>query len=274
MTNPTQPLLLVAGSGQYPRLLIAAARSSGVSRICLAAFHGETDPSLEPLVEETRWLRVGQLSALVQFARNSRCTNAIFAGQIAPKNLFDLRPDFRALVLLAKIKRRNAESLFSAVADEIQSAGCHVLPATTYLQDHLAPTGHFAGPKPKQRTIDDFLFGFEIAKKISQSDIGQTVIVKNGTVLAVEAFEGTNECIRRGGSLSNGKAVMVKVSKPNQDMRFDVPVIGTHTLQVASQSNISAIAIEAEKTLILDKPIVCSEANRLQITLFGISSNP
>lgn len=192
------------------------------------------------------------------------------AGQIAPKNLFDLRPDFRALIVLARLKRRNAETLFGAVANELLSVGTTLLPATRFVENHLAPQGLIAGPTPKARHRSDLDYGFSIAKEVSRLDIGQTVIVKNGTVLAVEGFEGTNDCLKRGGSLGKGDATMVKVSKPEQDMRFDVPVIGTSTLSAAAAAGISRIGVEAHATLLLDHDAVCNEASRLNITLYGL----
>jgi DUF1009 family protein len=183
--------------------------------------------------------------------------------------LFNLRPDFKALVLLAKLKERNAETLFGAVAGELEKVGVGLVSATTYLDGHLATPGFIAGPKLKSRYLADLDFGFRIAKETSRLDIGQTVVVKNGTVLAVEAFEGTNEAIRRGGALGRGSATLVKVSKPGQDMRFDVPVIGTRTLEVAAEAGIRAIGVEAGATLLLDRSKVCAEAVRLGISLHG-----
>ncbi len=156
------------------------------------------------------------------------------AGQIAPKNLFDLRPDWKALLLLARVKRRNAETLFSAIAEELARAGVELLPAYTFLEDLLAAEGLIAGRALSRREEADVAFGFEIAREVSRLDIGQTVVVKNGTVLAVEAFEGTDAAMKRGGALGRKGAIVVKVAKPNQDMRFDVPVIGAATVEVAA----------------------------------------
>jgi len=187
----------------------------------MAAFEGETRQEIIPLADSVEWMRVGQMGRLLEAGKKSGAARALMAGQIAPGNLFDLRPDFKALLILAKLKRRNAETLFGAVAEELAKAGLELLPATTYLDDHIAPRGPIAGPRVKPRVLEDLEFGFRIAKETSRLDIGQTVVVKNGTVLAVEAFEGTNEAIRRGGQLGRGSATMVKVSKPDQDMRFD-----------------------------------------------------
>ena len=213
---------IIAGNGVYPLLLAEAARATGVEKIVATAFTDETDPAIGNKLDAIEWLRVGQLSRMLQFFREQKVQSVIMAGQIAPKNLFDLRPDWKALLLLANLKRRNAESIFAAIGDELKKSGMDMLPATTFLEQSLATPGLIAGAKLSKREEDDVAFGWEIAKEISRLDIGQTVIVKNGTVLAVEALEGTNEAVRRGATLGRKNAIMVKVAKPNQDMRFDV----------------------------------------------------
>jgi len=248
-----------------------SARASGVKRISVAAFEGETPESTGATADEVHWLRVGQLGKLLDAAKKSGARHAMMAGQLAPGNLFNLRPDVRALILLAKLKRRNAETLFGEVANQLAKAGLELLNAMTFLDDHVARPGHIAGPPLRSRDLDDVRFGFEIAKEISRLDIGQTVVVKAGTVLAVEAFEGTNDCIRRGGSLGRKDAILVKVAKPEQDMRFDVPVIGEKTIEVASEAKIKALACEANCTLLLDRPAVCHAATQAGVTLYGIS---
>lgn len=268
--NIPETLFLIAGSGCYPALVIASARAAGVKRVFLAAFDGETDDATVQAADEVAWLNPGQLGKLLEAAKRSGARQALMAGQLAPKNLFSLRPDFKALLILATLKRRNAETLFGEVANQLAKAGLELLPATTFLENHLAPVGHIAGPRPKNRLLEDLQFGLEIAKETSRLDIGQTVVVRHGTVLAVEAFEGTNECIRRGGALGRKGASMVKVTKPRQDMRFDVPVIGEATIAVAAEAGLQAIGVEAHCTLLLDAPKVCAAAERARITLQGL----
>lgn len=265
-----ESLGIIAGNGAYPIELAQRARLAGVKRIVVAAFENETRPELAALVDDIAWMRVGQLGKMIRYLEKSGVRDVIMAGQIAPKNLFDLRPDFKALLLLARIKERNAETLFGGIADELAKANITLLPATTFLEDSLAPSGHIAGPKLKKRTLDDLEYGFRIAKEISRLDIGQTVIIRNGTVLAVEAFEGTNDTMKRGGTLGKGSAVMVKVSKPNQDFRFDVPVIGLQTLETAQSAGILAIGIESGKTLLLERTQLLLEAAARKITLHGV----
>jgi DUF1009 family protein len=266
MQSP-ETLGIIAGNGVYPRLLADAARNARVKKIVAAAFTNETDPVLKQHVDVLEWMRVGQLGRLLKFFRGQDVHHAIMAGQIAPKNLFDLRPDLKALMLLGKLKQRNAESIFAAVADELAKIDIDLLPATTFLEDSLARRGLIAGPKLSPREEREVEIGWNVAKEIARLDIGQTIIVKNGTTVAVEALEGTNETIKRGGTLAREGAVMVKVSKPNQDMRFDVPVIGVETIRIASESGVRVIAVEAGKTLLLERDVIADIANRASISI-------
>lgn len=265
--NTPATLGIIAGNGVYPRLLADSARRAGVKRIVAAAFTNETDDRLAGMVDEIEWMRVGQLGKLIAFFRKAGVAQAMMAGQIAPKNLFDLRPDWKTLLLLARLKRRNAESIFAAIGDELGRAGITLLPATSFLDDCLAPSGLIAGRKLSRREEEDVAFGFEIAREVSRLDIGQTVVVKNGTVLAVEGFEGTNEAIKRGGALGRKDAIMVKVAKPDQDMRFDVPVIGVATIEVAAEAHLRVIAIEAGRTLLLEKEALVAAASNANISI-------
>ena len=269
MATPTS-LGIIAGNGTYPFALARAARAAGVGRIVAAAFEGETDPALAQCVDEMEWMRVGQLGRMIKVFSSRKVEQVMMAGQIAPGNLFDLRPDLKAFLVLAKLRERNAESIFGAIGDELAKAGVHLLPATTFMEEHLAGEGLFAGPKLSRREQGDVQFGFGIAKEISRLDIGQTVVVKGGTVLAVEGFDGTNATLRRGGQLGKGGAVVVKVSKPNQDFRFDVPVIGPATLETAAEGQIRVIAVEAGRTLVMERERVLEMATRLGISLFGL----
>ncbi len=271
---PIESVGLIAGSGIYPQLFVENARRAGVKRIAVTAFQNETDPQLQTLADEWTWIRVGQLGRMISFFRDHGVTSAVMAGQIAPKNLFELRPDFKALLMLAKLKERNAETIFGAIADELAAGGVTLLPATTFLDDSLTPEGRVTGAALRGRILADVEFGARIAREISRLDIGQTVLVRNGTVLAVEGFDGTNETIRRGGSLGRGEAVMVKVSKPNQDMRFDVPVIGTQTLAIARDSGVRVIGLEAGRTLLLDREKVIETAQRERIAIHGFAYLP
>jgi len=264
------PLGLIAGNNAYPLILAREARAAGVKRIVAAAFTGETDPKLAELVDHIEWMRVGQLGKMIGYLKAQGAREAVMAGQIHPSNLFNLRPDLKALMMLGKLRTRNAETIFGAIADELASAGVTLLPATVHMEKYLAAPGVIAGGSLSRREEEDVRFGFEIAKKVSALDIGQTIVVKGGTVLAVEAFEGTNEAIKRGGALGRKNAVMVKVSKPRQDLRFDVPVIGMQTLLAAAEARIRVIAVEAGKTLLLDRDAMKEEAERRGMTIYSL----
>jgi UDP-2,3-diacylglucosamine hydrolase len=264
---PPKLLGIIAGNGVYPRLLADGARKAGVEKIVATAFTDETDPVLEQYVDVLEWMRVGQLGRLLKVFRSQKVHHAIMAGQIAPKNLFDLRPDLKALMLLGKLKQRNAESIFAAIADELAKINIDLLSATTFLEDSLALRGLIAGPKLSPRQERDVELGWNVAREIARLDIGQTIIIKNGTIVAVEALEGTNEAIKRGGTLAREGAIMLKVGKPNQDMRFDVPVIGVETIRVAAESAVRVIAVEAGKTLLLERDALTGLANGLNVSV-------
>ena len=271
MSSP-RTIGVIAGSGVYPLSFLRAARRHEPStRVVAVAFHGETSPEIDSLAHATTWLRVGQLSRLIQFLTDQGAREAVMMGQIAPGNLFDLRPDLRILMMLARVRERNAESLFGALAGELARDGITLLPATTFLEDQLPGPGPVCGPKLRKRQLEDAAFGFRIAKTTSALDIGQSVVVRHGTVLAVEAFEGTNACIRRGAELGKRKDVLlVKVSKPNQDFRFDVPVIGPQTIAKCAEAGVCAIAIEARRTLVLEPVEVAAACDRHHIGVHAI----
>lgn len=270
-----ETLGLIAGNGSYPFVMARAARKAGVRRLVAAAFTNETLPSLQQEVDALDWMRVGQLGRMIKFFKLHGVTQAVMVGQIAPKNLFDLRPDLRTLIMLGKLKRRNAESIFGAIGNELARDGITLIPAITFLDDLLPAPGHVCGPTLRERDLEDARFGMDMARETSRLDIGQTVVVKKGTVLAVEAFEGTNECIKRGGAMGNGQATLAKVCKPNQDFRFDVPVVGPATIQSCADSGIRLLAVEARKTLLLDLEQVRSlcELNKISIYALELDSS-
>ena len=263
---------IIAGRGIFPATFVEAARKRGV-RVVMAAFKGETEPRLEQEVEVLEWFRVGQLVKMIKFFQREGVTECVMIGQISPDRLFDLRPDLRLIGILARLKERNAESLFGAVADELAKGGITVLPSTTFLEESLPGPGPVCGPGLNEAGIEDAAFGMRIAKEVSNLDIGQSVVVREGTVLAVEAFEGTNKCIRRGGELGKGKKVkLVKVAKPEQDLRFDVPVVGPHTIQACKEAGVSAVVIEARRTLVLGMEEVKSLCEEHGISLHAHES--
>ncbi len=258
---------IIAGNGIYPEIFARAARKAGVPRLVSAAFKGETKEAFAEEVDAIEWLRVGQLGKMIKFFKKHEVTRAVMVGQIAPRNLFDLRPDMRTLKMLSSVKERNAETLFGAIGDELEKDGISLISAITYLDDYLPAAGHVGGPELTERQQEDAEYGMGIAKEVSRLDIGQTVVVKKGTVLAVEAFEGTNEAIKRGAMLGKGEAMMVKVSKPKQDFRFDVPCIGPDTINTAADAGVNAIVVEAECTLMLGKEELLQLCDERKVSL-------
>ena len=266
---PVRTIGIIAGNGVYPETFARAARKHAHDiRLVAAAFDDETKSEFADEVDSIKWFKVGQLGKMISFFKSEGVDETVMVGQIAPKNLFNLRPDLRTIGMLAKLKERNAESLFGGIGNELEKDGMPLISAVTFLDDHLAARGHIFGPKTKEQAAFDADYGYKIAKESSRLDIGQSVVVREGTVLAVEAFEGTNECIKRGGALGKKKNLtLCKVSKPNQDFRFDVPVIGALTLETCKDAGVNQIVVEAGCTLILEPERVQELAQKYKITV-------
>lgn len=260
-----ETLGMIAGNRTLPLVLARQARAAGIKRLIAVGFEGETDPALAELVDEIIWTRVGQLSKLINTFTERGVNRCVMVGQIAPKNLFDLRPDLCAMALLFKLKERNAHTVFGAIADELLKEGVELVSAIPWLQPLMPAAGFQLGRKLSASQAEDVAFGFRIAKEVSRLEIGQMVVVKEGTVLAVEGFEGTDRCLARGGELAGpkGGAVAVKVAKEKHDLRFDIPCIGPQTLETCVAAKISALALEAGRTLLLE-PEVCADLARRQ----------
>ena len=264
----SSPLGLIAGSKSVPVLFAREARKSG-RRIVAVAFDGETDPALAGLVDEIVWLRVGQLSKLIQTFTDRSVVQCVMLGQIAPKNLFDVRPDLRAMGLLLRLKEKNAQTVFGGIADELKRDGVELIEATPWLQPWMPGPEFKSGPRLSDEQQADIAYGLKIAKEIARLDIGQSVVVKRGTTLAVEGFEGTDACLARGGQLAGkaGGAVAVKVAKLGHDMRFDVPCIGPRTLDVCADSGIRVLAFESGRTLLLELETLAEQSKRCGVSL-------
>jgi DUF1009 family protein len=252
---------IIAGNRTLPLLFARQARAMGVKRIVALAFENETDPQLAKLVDDIVWLKVGQLSKMIDAFKDRDIKQCVMLGQIAPRNLFDIRPDLRALAALLKIKEKNAHTVFGALIDELRKDGIEVIEALPWLRPIMPGKGFHLGPKLNDEQAADVAFGLKMAKEICRLEIGQSVVVKNGAVLAVEGFEGTDNCLRRGGELSGNDrgAVAVKVARDKHDTRFDVPCVGARTLHVCAEAGISVLAFEPGMTLLLD----CEEVEAL-----------
>jgi len=252
---PFAALGIIAGNRSLPLVFAKQARAMGVQRLVAVACEGETEPELAGLVDEIVWLKVGQLSRMISTFADRGIKHCVMVGQIAPRNLYDLRPDLRALGLLLRLKEKNAHSIFGAIADELKKDGVELIAPTPWLKPLMPGIGFRLGPKLSREQQADVEFGFRIAKEISRLEIGQTVLVKDGAVLAVEAFEGTDKCLARGGELAGkqGGAIAVKVAKENHDLRFDIPCLGPQTLETCAAACILVLAFEAGKSLLLEQ---------------------
>jgi DUF1009 family protein len=273
MKTDVESLGIIAGNRSLPLVLAQEARRLGVKRLIAVAFEGETDPALAPLVDNIVWLKVGQLGKMISAFTNCGVRHCVMAGQIAPKNLFDVRPDLRAMGMLLRLKEKNAHTIFGAIAEELKKDGVELIEATPWLKPLMPSADFYLGPKLSAGQREDLAFGFRVAKEISRLEIGQTVVVKDGTVLAVEGFEGTDKCLARGGELAGkgGGAVAIKVAKANHDMRFDIPCLGPQTLATCAAAGIAVLAMETGKTLLLEQEACARLADRHRISLTTVA---
>lgn len=262
---------LIAGSKTLPFLFAREARRRGETVIAVG-FEGETDPSLADEVSSIEWVRVGQLSRMIRALTSRGAKRCVMLGQIAPRNLFDVRPDLRAMALLLRLKEKNAHSLFGAIGEELAKDGVELVPAVPWLTPWMPGSGYRSGPDLSKENLQDVRYGFRIAKEISRLEIGQTVVVKGGTTLAVEAFEGTDACLERGGCLAgaSGGAVAVKLAKAGHDLRFDIPCLGPRTVETCSRHGVRVLAFEAGMTLLIDREESEAMAASRSITLLSV----
>ncbi len=270
--DPKRPVALIAGQGIYPQLVAAAVREAGLE-LRLIAFEEETPPELVASVPEAHreMLKVGQIGHMLKALHRFDAGYALMAGQISPRRLFHgLHPDLKATRMLLSLKRRNAETIFGAIACEIEAIGVGLLDARCFLDAHLATSGPLtAGRFPID--AEPLAHGIHIARECARLDIGQGCVVRKGTVLAVEAYEGTDAMLQRAGGFKTDAALFVKAVKPVQDFRFDVPCFGTRTVAAMQSAGILAAALEAQRVIMLDKPAVLREAQKAGIHLFGFS---
>ena len=246
---------------------------SKVLQVIAVAHKDETSPELAAHVDALFWIKVGQLGKLIKIFKEQDVKDVLMAGGIKKTRLFDgAMPDMRGMALLARMIHKKDDSLLRAVAEELESEGITVRESTLYLDNLLAPSGVLTKRKPSKDEQKDIEFGWEMAKEIGKLDIGQTVVVKDQAVLAVEAIEGTDEAIRRGGKLCRQGAVVVKICKPQQDLRFDLPAIGMQTIRTMQEVKATCLAVEAGKTLLFDRDDVIAEAERAGISVVGVAS--
>ena len=259
---------LIAGTGRFPLLFAQSAKNHGVDIIAVA-HKGQTLPELESVVKKIYWIKVGQLGKLIKILKTEEIKDAAMVGGIKKTVMFsDVVPDFQAISLVAKLRTLNDDVLLRAVAEAIEREGITIHSSTIFLDELLSPPGCLTKKVPDKKEMRDIEFGWEIAKEIGKLDIGQTIVVKDQVVLAVEAIEGTDEAIRRAGTLGKKNGlVVIKVSKPQQDLRFDVPAIGPGTITTMQEAGAKVLAIESEKTLLIDKEELIRAANKAGIII-------
>jgi DUF1009 family protein len=269
MNSAPDSLGIIAGNRSLPLEFARQARQAGVWRLVAVAFENETDPALAKLVDEIIWLKVGQLSKMIAAFTGRGVKQCVMLGQIAPKNLYNLRPDLRAITVMLRLKEKNAHTIFGAIADELKKDGVELIDARPWLTPLMPGKDFQLGPKLSAEQKADVDFGLRIAREISRLEIGQTVVVKDGAVLAVEAFEGTDKCLARGGELAgkDGGAVAVKLAKPGHDMRFDIPCVGVNTLATCAESGIAVLALEAGKTIVIEREACEKLARRIKLSV-------
>ncbi len=265
---------LIAGSGQFPILFSRAAQKRGL-RVFAVAHVGETDRSLEDVTDAVKWIKLGQLNALIAFFKDNAVTDAAMAGAITKTKMFaDIRPDLRALKVLATMNHTQDDGLLRAVAGELQNEGIAIRAATFLLPELLAPSGCWTKRKPSRSEMTDVRFGWGIVKEIGKLDIGQTLVVRDGSVMAVEAIDGTDATIRRGGHLGKEKTIVVKASKPIQDMRFDMPAVGVQTIRTMREVQASVLAVEAGRTIVFDREQMVRMADEHGMAVIGVEGAP
>jgi UDP-2,3-diacylglucosamine hydrolase len=267
-----QRIGLIAGSGRFPLLFAETASRRGVEVVAVA-HRGETDPELEEAVAEIAWVHPGELEGIIQTLKGAGVRRAVMVGGIAKPRLFkDIRPDARALKVLARLPELRDDLILRALADELEGEGITVVESTLYLDEIVPAPGVLGARVPTGQEWGDIRFGFRAAKVIGQFDIGQSVVVRSGCVIAVEGIEGTDATIRRAGQLGGGELVLVKVCKPTQDTRFDLPAVGPATIDALAQAQGRALAVEAGRTITLDRDEMVKRANAADIAVVAVDS--
>jgi DUF1009 family protein len=262
---------LIAGNGRFPFLVLEAARSQGIDMV-VAAIKEETSPDIEKQAKTVHWLSLGQLGKLIKTFKAEGVNQAIMAGQVKHKQIFSgILPDFKMMQLLASLATRNTDSLIGAVAKVLEGEGIHLMNSTEFLAPLLPSPGVLTKRAPTKEEQQDLDYGYKLARELGRLDLGQTVVVAEAACVALEAMEGTDAVIDRAASLVNGRPLrVVKLAKPKQDLRFDVPVIGLSTIETLKRAKVSAIAIEAKKTLMMDKDELLREADAAGIAIVAV----
>jgi DUF1009 family protein len=267
-----ESLIIIAGRHAYPAMLAKAARAAGVKRIAVLGFKGETSRDVLPLADEVLWANMGAMELILEKLDSTGIKQCVMAGQLAPHNLFHLRYDRLASEMMGSLESKNAHTIFGAVVELIESRGITILPGNSFMECYTPEAGPLSGRAPTEREQADIALGLRLVKGTSAFEIGQTVAIKDGIIIAVEAFEGTNQTIRRAGKVGKAGTVIVKVPKEGHDMRFDIPVVGVKTFKVMKKAKVSCLAVEAGKTILLEKEKLIALADRYDMAFVAIET--
>ncbi len=266
------PLGLIAGNGRFPFLVAAAGRRAG-RRVVAVAIKEEADPALEGAVDEIHWVSLGQLGRCIDALKTGGVHEAVMAGQVKHKQIFaGIVPDLKMMAVLARLAVKSTDSLIGGVADALGREGIALLSSTALLQDQMATAGAMTRRRPSSDELRDVEYGREVARALAGFDVGQTVVVKDRAAVALEAMEGTDEVIGRAGRIAGPGCTVVKVAKPRQDVRFDVPVVGPGTVAAMREAGAAVLAVQAGATLLLDRADLLAEADRSQVALWGFEA--
>jgi DUF1009 family protein len=264
---------LIAGNGSFPLLFARTARAAGLGVVAVA-HEGETDPALAAAVDVCTWIKVGQLDTIIQAFHAAGVRRAVMAGGIRKAALMEhFAPDERGMRFLSRLTQWGDDVLLRGVAEELEGEGIAVVASTLFLGSILTPAGALTSRQPSDAEWADIRHGLAAAKGVGAWDIGQTVVVKSRIVMAVEAVEGTDATLQRGGALAHGGAVAVKVSKPGQDLRFDVPAVGPATVAICRAAGIVVLALEAERTLLLEREQFLADADAAGLAVVGVRAD-
>ena len=263
---------LIAGNGKFPFLVVEGAKKAGAS-LAVVAIREETDQRIEKVAEKVIWVGIGQLGKMISFFKKEAVEKAIMAGQVKHVQIFSgAFPDWRMAKMLYSLPKRNTDSLIGAIAAELARDNIELIDSTYFVQDSLAKKGVLTKRQPDETERGNIEYGLRVANEIARLDLGQTIVVRAKACVAIEAMEGTDAVIERAGKLAKGKLTVIKVAKPNQDMRFDVPVVGLPTIKTMVAAGASCLCLTAGKTLIFDKTEMLELANRYKISVVAVES--
>lgn len=267
-----ESLIIIAGRHAYPLMLAKAARDAGVKRIVVLGFKGETRREIASLADEVYWMHLGAMATFLDKLKSTGIRQAVMVGQIAPSNLFHLRYDAVAREMMGALETKNAHTIFGSIVEKIENLGIEVLPGNAFMDCYTPASGQLSRRAPTEREQTDIALGLKLVKGTSAFEIGQTVAIKDGIIIAVEAFEGTNQTIKRAGKVGREGTVIVKVPKEGHDMRFDIPVIGAKTFKVMKKAKVSCLAVEAGKTILLEKDKLIALADQYDMAFVAIKT--